>query len=295
MKKITLLILFLSFTSVFFGQTKTLKNAVAEITQNKKATVAVSVTGIDFPFQFNNENADKKLPMLSVYKFHIAAAVLELVDRGKLSLDQKIFIKKEELLENTWSPIREKYPQGNVAVPLSELIQFTVAQSDNNGCDILLRLIGGESSVQKFMDLKKVKNFQIKYNEEMMHKGAQYVYPNFITTKSMSHLLKDFYKGKILSEKSTRFLYRTMLETSTGTNKLKEQLPAGSVAHKTGSSGADERGFTIAENDAGIVTLPGGKHYAITVFVNDSTEKAETNTKIISEISKAVWDLLIQK
>ncbi len=46
--------------------------------------------------------------MQSVFKFHIALAVLDLVDQGKLSLDQKVFIKKSELLPNTWSPIRKK-------------------------------------------------------------------------------------------------------------------------------------------------------------------------------------------
>ena len=54
--------------------------------------------GIDFPFQYNNNNAEKKLPMQSVFKYHIALAVLDLVDQGKLSLDQKVFIKKSELL-----------------------------------------------------------------------------------------------------------------------------------------------------------------------------------------------------
>ena len=35
-------------------------------------------------------------------------------------------------------------------MPISELIQYTVAQSDNVGCDVLLRLIGGTQVVQKY-------------------------------------------------------------------------------------------------------------------------------------------------
>ena len=290
MKKLAaLLVLF----SIFgFGQKQSLKKEISNLTKGKNATVAVAVKGIDFPFEFNNENAEKKLPMLSVYKFHIAATVLKFVDDGKFTLDQKILVKKSDLLENTWSPIREKFPEGNVELTLTDVIKYTVAQSDNNGCDILLRLLGGEKKVQDFMDSKNVKNFQILYNEEMMHKGAEYVYPNHSTAKSMTNLLKDFYLGKILSKKSTDFLMETMSGTTTGTNKIKEQLPKNSVAHKTGSSGTDDQGFTIAENDAGIVTLPNGKHYAITVFVSDSREKPETNTKLISNISKAVYDFL---
>lgn len=282
-------ILFAIFISILnFSQN--LKKEILNITKNRNATVAVSVKGIDFPYEFNNENADKKMPMLSVFKFHIAAAVLNEVDLGKLKLDQKIAVKKSDLLENTHSPIRNRYPEGTNELSLDEIIRYTVAQSDNNGCDILLRLIGGTETVQKFMDSKGVKNFQIKYNEEWMHKGKEYLYPNYTTVKSLSSLYKSFYEKKILSEKSTAFLMNIMLGTTTGANKLKEQLPPGTaIAHKTGSSGKDGN-LTIAENDSGIITLPDGKHYAITVFVIDSTESEAVNTKMISDISKKVWD-----
>lgn len=290
MKKITLLFLLISIFT--FAQKVDLKNQIAKITSGKNATVSVSVKGIDFPFEFNNENAAKKLPMLSVFKFHIALATLNLVDNGKLKLDQKFLIKKEELLPETHSPFRDKFPDGNVEATLNDLIYYSVSLSDNNTTDILLRIIGGTGVVQDFMNSKKVKKFQIKYNEEQMHKGADFVYPNYTTTQSLSKLYKDFYLGNIISKKSTDYLYEILLKTTTGANKLKEQLPENSVAHKTGSSGTDKNGFTIAENDSGIVTLPNGKHYAITVFVTDSKENPVINTKIISDISKTVFNFL---
>ncbi len=292
MKKIVLLFLFC--TTFVAAQNISLKKQINTITKGKNATVAVSVKGIDFPFQFDNSNASKKLPMLSVFKYHIACAVLDEVDKGKLSLKQKILVKKSDLMENTWSPIREKYPEGNVELTLDEILKFTVSQSDNNGCDILLRLIGGTETVQKFMDSKNVKDFQIKYNEEWMHKGVEYLYQNYTTTKSLAALLKSFYEQQIISPESTEYLYKIMLETSTGTNKLKEQLPKSSVAHKTGSSGKQDN-LTIAENDSGIVTLPNGKHYSIVVFVINSTEAETVNCKMISDISKAVYDDLSSK
>ena len=135
MKKLTILFLLICIFS--FAQKAELKKEISKITEGKKATVAVSVLGIDFPFQYNNNNAEKKLPMQSVFKYHIALAVLDLVDQGKLSLDQKVFIKKSELLPNTWSPIREKNPEGNFEMPISELIEYAVAMSDNVGCDVL--------------------------------------------------------------------------------------------------------------------------------------------------------------
>lgn len=286
MKKIKFLLLLIS--TVIFAQQSVLDQKINTIIKGKKATVGVSVLSFEDHFRYN-KNANKKLPMLSVFKFHIAAAVLDWVDQGKLSLNQKIFITKKDLPEDTWSPIREKFPNGNIEMSLDEMIYYTVAWSDNNGCDILLRLIGGTETVQKLMDSKGVKNFQIRNNEEQMHKGIQYLYENYTTPHSLAQLYKDFYEGKILSEKSTEYLYNIMLNTETGTNKLKEQLPQKAVAHKTGSSGKTGN-LTVAENDSGIVTLPNGNHYSIVVFISDSTEPEKVNCQMISDISKTVWD-----
>lgn len=287
MKKITLL--FLLISAFVFAQKSSLDQKISSIIKDKKAMVGISVLGFENGFTYN-KNADKKLPMQSVFKFHIAAAVLDYVEKGKLSLDQKVTLNQSNLHENTWSPLREKYPNGGI-VSLSEIIEYTVAKSDNNGCDILLKLLGGTQVVQKFMNAKGVKNFQIKYNEEAMHKDWNAQYENYSTTNSAVDVLKKFYDGKLLSKKSTDYLMKVMLSTSTGTNKLIEQLPKDTpIARKTGSSGKNNAGLTGAENEIAIITLPNGKHYAIAVFVSNSTETAEVNCRMISDISKTVWD-----
>lgn len=288
MKKIGLLLLFAS--GFVFSQNAELDKKINTFIKDKKATVGISVLGFENNFKYS-KSGDKKLPTLSVFKFHIASTVLNLVDKGKLSLDQKILFKKSDMLENTWSPLREKYPEANVSLSLSEVLEYTVALSDNNGCDVLLRLIGGTQTVQKFMDSKGVKGFGIRRNEDDMHKNWKTQYDNYSTSNSAVQALKKFYDGKLLSKKSTDFLMQIMIRTKTGTNKIVEQLPKNTpVAHKTGSSGKYDNNLTVAENDIGIITLPNGNHYAIAVFVSNSTETDGVNCKIISDISKAVWD-----
>lgn len=288
MKKTALL--FLLISAFTFAQTSLLEQKINSVLKNKKATVGISVLGFENGFTYNKK-ADKKLPMQSIFKFHIAAAVLNAVDKGKLSLDQKIKLDQSNLLENTWSPLRDQYPGGNVEIPLSEVIEYTVAKSDNNGCDILLKLLGGTQAVQKFMDSKGVKGFQIKYNEEAMHKDWNVQYENYSTTKSAVDVLKKFYDGKLLSKKSTDYLMKVMWSTSTGLNKMVEQLPKNTpVARKTGSSGKNNAGLTGAENEIGIITLPNGKHYALAVFVSNSTETDAVNCRMISDISREVWE-----
>ncbi len=83
-----------------------------------------------------------------------------------------------------------------------------------------------------------------------------------------------------------------MKGTKTGNNRLRGQLPEETiVAHKTGWSGKyKEIGITAAVNNIGIVFMPNGKYFIISVFVTESKEEIETNEKIISDIYKVTWD-----
>lgn len=278
------------FSCPSYGQIDSLKNKIEQIINTKDATVGVSIRGIENHDSLSI-NGDGRFPMQSVFKFHIALAVLDHVDQGKLTLNQEIFISKKELLPNTWSPIRDKYPGGNIKLTLAEIIKYTVAISDNNGCDIILGLIGGPKKVEKYIHKLGIHDISIIYNEEEMHKDWDAQFSNWTTPKAATDLLVAFYTKNILSDSSFNFLLKTMIETSTGKNRIKGQLPEGTiVAHKTGSSGTNDEGITAASNDIGIVTLPIENHFAIAVFVSKSKENDETNEKIISAISKAAWD-----
>ena len=166
-----------------------------------------------------------------------------------------------------------------------------VSKSDNNITDVLINLIGGTESVQNFINSKGIKNFHVEADEAKMHETWEDLYLNKSTTNSLNGALQKLYNGQLLSKPATDFLMKTMLETTTGANKIVAQLPKNiAVAHKTGSSGKNAAGLTAAENDIGIITLPNGKRYAISVLVSDSMESEETNTKMIADISKIVFD-----
>ncbi len=231
--------------------------------------------------------------MQSVFKFHIALAVLSQVDKGRLSLDQKIKIEKKDLLPGLHSPLREKYPNG-ATLPLAEIISYTVSNSDNVGCDALLRLLGGPQAVEKYFARNNFKDISIKINEEVMQNNWDLQFQNWTTPKAANNVLEAFYfnKKKLLSSKSYDFVWKEMRENETGKNRLKGRLPEGTVvAHKTGSSGKNKTtGITAAVNDIGIVFLPNGEHFFISVFVSNSKEDSDTNERIIADISKAAWD-----
>ncbi|UPZ16641.1 class A beta-lactamase, subclass A2 [Flavobacterium humidisoli] len=278
---------FLSF-QVFSQGTNELRNQLQQIISSKSATVGVSMKGVENKDTLSI-NGNLKMPMMSVFKFHIALAVLHKVDEGKLNLSQEIFIKKKDLKEDTWSPMKENYPEGNVNLNLDKILRYTVSHSDNNGCDILINLVGGTRYIQKFINDQGIKDFVIKVNEDQM-KTWKNLYINTTTALATTELLEKFFKGEVLKEETTKYLYQIMVETSRGLTWMKAGLPENTeLAHRTGISGTNDANLRVAMNDIGIVKLPNGKHFILSVYLKDITEKREDTEKIIADITKAVW------
>ncbi len=190
-----------------------------------------------------------------------------------------------------WSPLQKKYPDGNVDITLREVLYYTISESDGNGCDILFKLAGGTAKVNKYVRSLGIQGMSIVSTEEEMHCGWEVQYKNYSSPLAMGRLFCKFELDSVLALSSKDFLWNLLTQNIFGAKRIKGQLPAGTiVAHKTGTSDTNDKGITAAANDAGIVTLPNGKHFVIVVFVSDSPDNDEVRNKVIADIAKAAWD-----
>lgn len=294
MKK--LLFLFSAIVVAFpvFSQNDVLRNKIQKIIEGKDATVGVAliVDGKD-TLTINN---NFRYPTQSVYKFHLALAVLDYLNKNNLTLDHQVYVKKSDLLPNTHSPLRDDYPQGEMYLSVADLIRYTVSNSDNNGCDILFRLVGGTAEIDKYIRGLGLSEFAIAATEEEMHGPWEVQYTNWSTPYTAAQALEIFRTQDILPQPFHNFLWNALAGTTTGGNKIKALLPEGTfVAHKTGSSYRNAEGLNAAENDIAIIQLPDGRYYSLVVFVADSMESFDVNCGIIAQISKAVYDSLVEQ
>lgn len=291
MKKLLLLFSAIVVAFPVFSQNEVLRNKIQKIIQGKDATVGVAliVDGKD-TLTINN---NFRYPTQSVYKFHLALAVLDYLNKNNLTLDHQVYVKKSDLLPNTHSPLRDDYPQGEMYLSVADIIRYTVSKSDNNGCDILFRLVGGTAVVDRYIRGLGLSEFAIAATEEEMHGPWDVQYTNWSTPCTAAQALEIFRTQDILPQPFHDFLWDTLAGTTTGGNKIKALLPEGTfVAHKTGSSFRNAEGLKAAENDIAIIQLPDGRYYSLVVFVADSMESNDVNCGIISQISKAVYDSL---
>lgn len=275
------------------NKTELLRNNLEQIVAGKNAVVGVSIIGNNGKDTITS-NGNRQFPMQSVYKFHIALAVLSEVDKGNLSMDKEIVLDQDDLLpKDLYSPLRDENPDGG-RFTVARLIQYEVSQSDNIACDVLIHLLGTPKTIEKYIKKHNIRDIAITYNEKDMQSKWENMFQNWTTPLAASQTLQMFFdnENNLLSKDSYEFIWKIMKETTTGQNRIKGQLPENTVvAHKTGWSGTNkETGITDAVNDIGIVFLPNGGHFFISVFVTNSKENLETNEKIIADIAKAVYD-----
>ncbi|QJD94497.1 class A beta-lactamase [Mucilaginibacter robiniae] len=276
------------------AQTDSLRNQIKQLEQLAKGKVYMAYALIE-DHDTLSYNGNAHAVMQSVMKLPIAMAVLHQVDVGQLKLTQTIHITKADLPE-TFSPLRDKYPDGNVDVSIADLLSYMVTLSDNDACDILLKLLGGTKPVEQYIHQLGFKQFSLKASERQMGSSWAAQYTNWCRPVDMVQLLCIVDKGTALSEASNGYLWQLMLATVPGAKRIKGMLPAGTpVAHRTGTGATNTKGFIAAINDVGIIMLPNGKHLALAVFVNDTYMNNTQCEKVIARISKAVYDYAMSK
>jgi beta-lactamase class A len=283
------------FSNALFAQENNLKAEIADISKEVDGIVGVGVMNLKSK-ETMIWNEDHKFPMQSVFKFPLAMTVLNLVDKKKLSLEQKIHLTKKDYFAKTYSPMRDKYPEAEVDVTLAELLTYTVSLSDNIACDILFRLVGGVKVVDNYIHSLGVTDIAIVANEEQMHSSWEVQYTNWCQPKAMLELLDIFYQGKKISKPSSDFLWKIMTDGPTGAKRIKGLIGSDAlVAHKTGTSGSSSQGLMGGVNDVGIVKLKKGQDFAIVIYVSDTHAKTEASEEVIAKIAKVAANYFSNK
>lgn len=291
MRKLLFIIIYLSFISPAFADgNKAIENALQEYIKGKDARigVAVIINGKDTA----SVNGNRDFPMMSVVKFPLALTVAHWIDTNGMSLNDSITFGKNDLNEDTYSPMLKKYGKSRNAMTVRELLEWSLVESDNNAADILLLRVGGTSGVTSIMRQMGISDeIVIGASEKDMHRDPYLSYLNRTTPLAMAQLFNRF-DAEMRNTSLSYSEIATMLEQCrTGIDRLVAPLLSSdaTIGHKTGTGFPTPDGRISAINDCGYVNLPNGVRYSIAVFVADSGYDMAGTSAIIAEISRIVW------
>lgn len=270
--------------------------AIARRVQGVDASVGVAILYGDSSYTLHNDTA---YPLMSTFKVHVAAAALACMQAEGIAPDSLVTLTPDHLHPNTYSPLRDRFPDQDVTLSLRELIDYTVSHSDNNTCDYLIAFAGGIRAVDAWVQSLGISDTRLTATEDDMHRDLLRSYDNHSTPLAMAQFLQRLYTANILTTSYFHVLESALLGCTTGVDKLPAGLPAGlPIAHKTGHSdrlpapSQDVPGLLIATTDAGVLYLPDGEKCYIVVLIRDSRLSDSANAALIADIARLAYQHL---
>jgi len=279
---------FLLFAGTVSAQTP-LQDEIQKIAAEArgKVSVACSLPGSDLNCDLE---AHSRPPMQSVFKLPLAVYALHLVEAGKFTLDQPVrFLPSDRILPETYSPLQDRYPDGDADVPLQELLRLAASLSDNVAADIVLRIASGPGAVDGYIASLGVKGFHLENGEHELHRDQSAQYRNWLEPAGAVEVLRLLSDHSPLTAEHTQLLLGWLRDSPTGAHRMKAGLPPGTVLmHKTGTSGV-RNGMAAAPNDIGLVELPDRRRLALAVFVTDSKADDTTREAVMARIARTAY------
>lgn len=247
-----LLLLLLPIHSLASNRLQELHSNINHFIAQQKAEIGVAIIaeGKDTLTIGNNHH----YPLMSVFKLHQALAVGNYCEKHRISFDTLLTVSKTDLKRDTYSPLRDQYPNGG-KFSLKQLMQYTLHLSDNNACDILFRFIGGPDVTDRYIRSLGIKDFFIQHTEEDMHRNLNLCYQNWSTPLATAEVIEALLTRPLFDKENREFIKKSLITCQTGKSRIVRPLQDKNVTvgHKTGTGDYNKSGQLIAINDAGFV------------------------------------------
>jgi len=296
-----------------------LANRVDQLGKSFNGRVGITVRSIDEGWS-TSWNGNELNPQQSVSKLWVAITALDAVDKGRVSLDDRVTMTRGDLTL-FHQPIAAKILGGETTISLGELMFQALTRSDNTCNDKLMRSVGGPEVVRSMLRAKGLDAIRFYEGERSLQSRiagltwsqsysignafyeARNALPMAVRKAAFNRYVEDPYdgastngitsalaklkRGELLSPASTARLLRIMSQTHTGPNRLKGGLKGGwTLSHKTGT-GQELGAYQAGYNDIGILTAPDGRSYSVAVMIKKTSTSLPVRMALMNEVVRA--------
>ena len=296
-----------------------LRNRIASLGRGFDGLAGISIYSMRDGWQVDH-NAARLYPQQSCSKLWVAIAALELVDQGRIRLDDRVTLGRNDLTL-FHQPLRAKILGGGATTTLGALLFTAMTESDNTANDKLMRSVGGPAAVRSLVERKGLGAIRFYEGERALQSRiagliwsqnysigngfykARNALPLAVRKASFERYISDPYdgaspravalalaklkRGDLLSPASTNRLLSIMAATKTGKARVRAALaPGWKWSHKTGT-GQVLQGRIGGINDIGLLTAPDGTVYTMALMTvpNKSDGAAQ---ELMQSVTRAI-------
>jgi beta-lactamase class A len=230
--------------------------------------------------------AQDPFAMCSTFKAYAVGRVLQMVERGQLTLDQTVLVDPAAVVAN--SP--RTGPRAGTEMTLSELCQAALQVSDNTAGNLLLHTIGGPPAVTAFARSIGDQQTRLDRWETELNSAL----PGDLRDTSTPEALGSGYRALLSTEAPGPSTRQQLVDwmRANETSSMRTGLPPGwTTADKTGS------GDYGTANDVGIAYGPDGQHVLLAMMTRSQADDpaAETLRPVIGELTALVLPRLTER
>jgi len=256
---------------------------IAGLEQAHNAIIGVFAVNLDSGATVAHRSQDP-FAMCSTFKAYAAARVLQMVERGQLTLDQKAFVDPGGIVAN--SPRTE--PRAGTEMTLSELCEAALQVSDNTAANLLLHTIGGPQAITAFARSIGDERTRLDRWETELNSAVPGDPRDTSTPEALGGGYRTLLDAAVLGPPQRRLLEDWMRANQT--SSMRAGLPPGwTTADKTGSG---DYGST---NDVGIAYGNHGQRVLLAIMTRSqgNDPKAANLRPLIGELTGLVLPTLL--
>jgi beta-lactamase class A len=218
---------------------------------------------------------EKVFSAASTIKLPVLIAYLQALDAGQVNLQETLVMREALVAEG--SGTMQDTPVGSRYSSLHTLTQM-IAISDNTATNMIIDRLGGIAKVNQQFRSWGLKDTRIR------NWLGDFSGTNTTSPRELAQLLAMVSQNQLLSARSRQLAFDILLQCHTRSLLPPGLGPGATIAHKTG-----DIGFLIG--DAGLVTMPNGKRYLASIFVNRPYDDAR-GRDFIQQVSRLVYNHL---
>ncbi len=211
--------------------------------------------------------------MCSTFKLALAGAILHLADKGRLNPVAELRYTAADMVPH--APVTgPNLAKG--AMRIIDLAEATQKTSDNVAANLLIRHMGGPGAVTALFrswgdDVTRLDRYETEMNNVTPGEERDTTTPREFA-RMMAWLLTT---DRILTQASRELLIQWMVDTTTGSKRIRAGLPASWVSgDKTGT--ANSPNYNNKTNDVAIFWPPARMPVIVTAFYESDGKYAET-------------------
>lgn len=225
---------------------------------------------------------NQRFPMMSVFKTLACANVLHDVQQKKLSINQKVAVPKDGLIN--WNPITQNFAGGQMS--LKSVCGATMLMSDNYAANLALAQIGGPAGLTQFLrsigdDTTRLDHFEPKLN--YVEKGA---INDTTTPLAMMKTVQKLLTGDVLNTDNKAQLRFWMTNNMVSDGLTRAALPEGwHIADRSGGGVNGSRTLTA------MIWNKERQPLFVGIFIaNSRLNSLPELNKVVTEISQRIFE-----